>query len=90
LARHEGEFIGDGNGIEYNYSVEKWKELDGPYREEIDESDLSKVEHMTIQIEDQDSGEIGYQNIVGPMESWEFVEDILGYDWGEEGSRGRA
>ena len=86
MARFEGSFS-DSDGNELNFSVEKWKEAEGGFKEEIDESDLMRMDFMILEIENPETGESQFQTLNGPIEDWEQVEDFLEYAWGGEGSR---
>ena len=83
---HEGVFYGGKEGDEeYHYELDKWKETEGKWQEEIDDSDLTRVEDLVVKIENQETHAVAYNTITGPFEDWEIVEEILGYTWGPEG-----
>jgi hypothetical protein len=72
------------------YTVEDWVKMgEWPKREKhLDETDLPTVDFMTVQIKPEDDAlNPTYITVWGPMEDWDFVEGILAYDYGEEGSR---
>lgn len=73
----------------YHYDVEYWsKEGEKKQRKRLTDEDLMKVDMMLIKITpDEDPTDVQYQTVWGPMEDWNFIEGILGYDYGEEGSR---
>jgi hypothetical protein len=87
LAGHEGNFNADGTGQEFHYEVESWKDAQGNQHTDIEDSDLPNVDFMILKVTNIDTGQSDYETISGPMVDWEYVEDILEYDWGEEGSR---
>lgn len=74
----------------YYYEVDTWvKEQEHPRRRKrIGDQDLVSVDFMTIKIiPEQDITDVSYNTIWGPFEDWDFVEGILAYDYGSEGSR---
>jgi hypothetical protein len=82
---HEGSFQADETGKEYFYEFVHWREQGGDYR--TDDPDLTKVDDLVVRITDPSNDKEYYETITGPMEDWDFVEDILEYDFGKEGSR---
>ena len=87
---HEGVFYGGKESDEkYTYELEKWKETEGKWQEDIDDSDLVRVEDLVVKIENEETHEVGYNTITGPFEDWEIVEEILEYTWGPEGDSGQ-
>lgn len=72
------------------YEVENWvKEKEHPRRRvRFNDSDLTHVDFMVIKvIPEQDLTDVSYNTIWGPFPDWEFLEGILAYDYGSEGSR---
>lgn len=85
---HEGSFL-DENGVEHKYTPIDWKETgEGKEREGTGENiDPPRTEEVVLEIENTATGELLYETIYGPFEDWDFIEDILEYDFGSEGSR---
>lgn len=74
----------------YYYEVDTWvKEKEHPRRRKrLGDDDLVTVDFMTVKvIPEQDSTDVSYITIWGPFPDWDFIEGILGYDYGSEGSR---
>ena len=74
----------------YHYQVESWiKEDEYPkQRKRLTDENLMEVDQMLVKIiPDEDPADVQYQTVWGPMEDWDFIEGILGYDYGEDGSR---
>ncbi len=86
---HEGSFEG-ARGF-YDYEVIDWRHLNSP--DEVKDGDsltdrnTHNVHEVTIRIEHTESKITSYETIRGPFDDWDFVEDVLEYDYGEEGSR---
>ena len=87
MAGHEGNFIGFETDTEFHYEIEKWRVEGGEYQDQITESDLPHVGDMIVKITDIEDELVYYQTIQGPMDDWQFIEDVLEYDFGKEGSR---
>ena len=89
--KHSGNFQESGDGKEYNYQLESWKELTtNIQRFDIQDSDLTNVDYMILRVTDPETNQDYYSTVNGPMNNWEFVEDILEYDWSGEGSPQRT
>lgn len=74
----------------YGYEVESWvKDGEHPKRRmSIKDDDLPTVDFMTVKVISTDEPtDVSYITVWGPFPSWDFVEEILGYDYGDEGSR---
>lgn len=72
------------------YEVDNWvREQEHPRRRtRISEDDLPDVDFMVLKVQpEQDLTDVSYITIWGPFDDWDFVEGILGYDYGAEGSR---
>src|SRR5438477_316569 len=73
----------------YYYEIDSWvKEREYPKRRtKITDEDLPSVDFMAVKIRKEDDDKISYETVWGPMEDYEFIEAILSYDFGDEGSR---
>jgi hypothetical protein len=74
----------------YFYEVENWvKEQEHPRRRaRITEDDLPHVDFMVIKVIPEDNlTDVSYNTVWGPFDDWAFIEGILAYDYGDEGSR---
>jgi hypothetical protein len=87
MAGSSGSFQADGDGQEYNYRFEKWKEEQSDWKDSIEDSDLPKVDAIVFEIENVDTKEISYETISSEADDWDFYEQVLEQDWGGEGSR---
>lgn len=54
-------------------------------RTEISDKDLVHVNFMVVQVKTP-NGKLYFDTIWGPFPDWEFVEGLLVYDFGAEGS----
>ena len=88
---HEGRFDADGTDKGYNYEVVDWigRNEDEKHGtgEDLTESDLPTAAEVIVKIEDEESGDVYYETITGEFENWQFIDDILEFDFGSEGSR---
>lgn len=75
----------------YYYEVDSWVRAGSwPNREdgELTEADLEKMDFAVFRIiPDGKPTAVSFETVYGPAEDWLFIEGILGYDYGEEGSR---
>lgn len=74
----------------YFYEVETWvKDREFPRRRKrITDEDLPTVDFMVVKIiPEEDRMNVTYNTIFGPFDEWDFLEAILAYDYGDEGSR---
>lgn len=77
-------------GEDATYEIDTWvKEGEHPRRRSrISEDDLPHVDFMVVKITPIDKPtDVSYDTLWGPFEDWDFVEGILEYDYGDEGSR---
>ena len=91
MAKDEKHFMSDENiPRRYNYEIENWvKEQEHPRRRKrLRDEDLPSVDFMTVKVTPEaEPTDVSYITIWGPFDDWEFVEGILAYDYGSEGSR---
>jgi len=84
----KGTFQTDQNNpVTLEYEVNSWVH-DGPSRKRrkvIGTSDLPRVDFMVVQVT-APNGKIYFDTIWGPFPDWEFIEGLLAYDFGSEGS----
>lgn len=72
------------------YEIENWvKDNEHPKRRtSIKDDDLPHVDFAVVKITpEQDFTDVSYNTIWGPFPDWQFIEGILAYDYGSEGSR---
>lgn len=81
---HEGSF--ESQDVEYNYEIEKWKEVDGDWQVEIGEDDLVRVDQIVVRVENIDTEQSEYKYIEGPpFDDFEAMEEVLEHMWGQNG-----
>lgn len=84
---HEGSFIGRNDTV-FNYTAIDWRHIDGEEKVgNADNVNTSKAAEVTVEIENDSTGAIEYQTITGPFDDWDYVDNILEIDWGDDGSR---
>lgn len=74
----------------FYYEVENWvKEGEHPRRRKrISEDDLATMDFAVFKVTPEDNlTGVTYTTVYGPADDWEFIEGILAYDYGEEGSK---
>lgn len=93
----EGTFEPQGGGIviggqvvlpELNYRLESWVEI-GEYPDRlysISTEDLPNVDFLVFEVWGDDPSDVQYITIYGPVDDWSDFEQILAYDFGEDGS----
>jgi hypothetical protein len=72
------------------YKVENWVKSDEwpRRRKRLTDEDLSEIDFMTVEVTPEAKPtDVSYITIWGPFPDWTFVEGILAYDYGSEGSR---
>lgn len=90
----KGEFESEGkNKRRYRYEIDQWnKEDEFPRRrsgKRITQGDLPDVNFLTVKstpVDEPDKAQ--YSTVWGPFDDWDFLEEYLAYDYGEEGSLG--
>lgn len=73
---------------ELNYRLESWVEL-GNYPERlhsISDSDLPNVDFMIFEVWGDDPSNFQHVTVWGPGEDWSYFENVLGEDFGVDGS----
>ena len=81
---HEGSF--ESQNVEYNYSIDKWREAEGEWKEEITEDDLPRVDQIVARVENTEDEKVEYKYIEGPpFDDFDAMEAVLEDMWGQNG-----
>lgn len=89
---NEGRYFMSDENIprRYHYKVVDWVRA-GEHprrRKKIKESDLPFMDFAVLEVNvEGDNTDVSYVTVYGPADDWEFIEGVLAYDYGEEGSR---
>ena len=69
-----------------SYNVESWWDLNGNQHDGSDytEADFMNTDRLVVRTTDGQTSR--FSSIQGPFEDQEFIEDILAYDYGPEGT----
>lgn len=81
-----GEFSPEGSDDIYEYEVTSWFDFDGNQHTGTDYSQEYFMSTDRLIVRTTDGDNVRYSAIQGPFEDQEFIEDILAFDFGPDGS----